>query len=86
MARYTSKLRQNKNGKPSYSTYYNLDKVYQRRDTDQYFIAQEGDRCDTLASRFYGDVNLWWYIARVNSLKSMNIPAGTHLRIPQISI
>ena len=47
-----------------------------------YFIAQEGDRCDNLASRFYNDSTLWWFIAKVNNLKTMNIPAGTSLRIP----
>jgi len=52
------------------------------KDTDQYFIAQEGDRCDILAFNFYGTPHLWWFIARVNNLKTMNIPAGTSLRIP----
>ena len=52
------------------------------RDDDMYFIAQEGDRCDNLAHQFYGDPLLWWFIARVNHLKSINIPAGTSLRIP----
>ena len=31
---------------------------------------------------FYGNPNLWWFIARVNNLKNNNIPAGTSLRIP----
>ena len=61
------------------TTIYN--KVPERND-DMYFIAQEGDRCDNLAQRFYGDSNLWWFIARTNNLKTMNIPAGTSLRIP----
>ena len=61
------------------TTIYN--KVPERND-DMYFIAQEGDRCDNLANRFYGDSTLWWFIARVNNLKTMNIPAGTSLRIP----
>ena len=61
------------------TTIYN--KVPERND-DMYFIAQEGDRCDNLANRFYGDSTLWWFIARVNHLKTMNIPAGTSLRIP----
>ena len=52
------------------------------RDDDMYFIAQEGDRCDNLAVRFYKDPKLWWFIAHVNNLKTMNIPAGTSLRIP----
>ena len=81
MARYSKTIRKHKN-KDSYSTYYNLDKTYERNDSDMYFRAQEGDRCDNLAQKFYGDPNLWWFIARTNSLKSMNIPAGTYLRIP----
>jgi len=28
---------------------------------------------------------LWWFIARVNNLKTMNIPAGTKLRIPVLT-
>ena len=48
-----------------------------------YFIAQEGDRCDNLAYRFYGSPELWWFIARVNNLSANNIPAGTSLRIPR---
>ncbi len=52
------------------------------RNDDMYFIAQEGDRCDVLANQFYGDSKLWWFIARVNNLKTNNIPAGTSLRIP----
>ena len=61
------------------TTIYN--KVPERND-DMYFIAQEGDRCDNLAQRFYGDSNLWWFVARTNNLKTMNVPAGTSLRIP----
>jgi nucleoid-associated protein YgaU len=53
-----------------------------KRDTDMYFIAQEGDRCDNLAFEYYGNSNLWWFIARVNDLKTNNIPAGPSLRIP----
>ncbi len=52
------------------------------RNDDMYFIAQPGDRCDNLAQRFYGSPELWWFIARVNNLKTMNIPVGTSLRIP----
>ena len=61
------------------TTIYN--KVPERND-DMYFIAQEGDRCDNLAQRFYNNPELWWFIARVNNLKTNNIPAGTSLRIP----
>ena len=59
--------------------------VYQMvplRNDDMYFIAQEGDRCDNLAYRFYNNTDLWWFIARINNIKTNNIPAGTKLRIP----
>ena len=52
------------------------------RNSDLHLISTEGDRCDNLAHRFYGDASLWWYIAKANHLKTMNIPAGTSLRIP----
>ena len=82
MARYenTSIYKVRKTHTDKYgTTIYN--KVPERND-DMYFIAQEGDRCDNLAQRFYGDSNLWWFVARVNNLKTMNVPAGTSLRIP----
>ena len=82
MPRYehTKRLKYKKTNVDKYgTTIYN--KVPERND-DMYFIAQEGDRCDNLAQRFYGDPNLWWFIARTNNLKTMNIPAGTSLRIP----
>tara|TARA_B100000287_G_C20667192_1_gene792102 strand:- start:3414 stop:3689 length:276 start_codon:yes stop_codon:yes gene_type:complete len=62
------------------TTYY---KEIPTRNDDMYFIAQEGDRCDNLAYRFYGSPELWWFIARVNNLSANNIPAGTSLRIPR---
>ena len=70
--------------KKSYST--TLYRAVPKRDSDMYFIAQEGDRCDNLAFRFYGDPTLWWFIAHVNNLKTINIPAGTSLRIPTSTI
>ena len=77
MSRYSStKL---KNQKVYGTTIY---KKVSERNTDMYFIAQEGDRCDNLAYRFYGSSELWWFIAKVNNLKTMNIPAGLSLRIP----
>ena len=51
-------------------------------DTDLYIITQYGDRLDNLAYEYYGDQHLWWFIARANHLRSMNVPAGTRLRIP----
>ena len=61
------------------TTYY--EKVPEEN-TDMYFLAQEGDRFDHLADRFYGDSQLWWFLARTNNLSTNNIPAGTQIRIP----
>ena len=80
MARYENTRKQSKNKKSYYST--TIYKKVEEKNTDSYFIAQQGDRCDNLAVRFYGDSSLWWFIARVNNLTTNNIPAGTSLRIP----
>ena len=83
MSRYknvNTRIIDGKSSKRYYTT--TLYRIVIERDTDMYFIAQQGDRCDNLAQQFYGDPTLWWFIARVNHLKTMNIPAGTSLRIP----
>ena len=80
MSRYQNTKLNRVNGKNHYQTTY-YSNVPEKND-DMYFIAQEGDRCDNLAYRFYGTPDLWWFVARVNNLKTMNIPAGTNLRIP----
>ena len=49
---------------------------------DIYVATEFGDRLDLLAHQFYGDVNLWWYIAKANGLKFMTIAPGTSLRVP----
>ena len=53
-----------------------------RSDNDLFVLTQHGDRLDLLAQRFYGDVSLWWYIAKANGLTFMTVSAGTRLRIP----
>ena len=80
MARYENTKKQIKNKKSYYTT--TIYKKVEEKDTDNYFISTEGDRCDNLAQRFYGDSTLWWFIAKVNNLTTNNIPAGTSLRIP----
>ena len=59
--------------------------LYQRipeTNGDLHIISTEGDRLDSLAFQFYGDPSLWWYIAKANNLTSMNVTAGTSMRIP----
>ena len=80
MSRYRYTKKEKKNKKNYYQT--TVYRKVEEKNTDGYFIAQQGDRCDNLANRFYGDTSLWWFIAKVNNLKTNNIPAGTSLRIP----
>jgi len=61
------------------TTYSSIPKT----DGDIYVITQQGDRLDNLAHQFYGDVGLWWYIAKANNLTFITIPVGTSLRIPK---
>ena len=83
MDRYKSTNKYKSNKKSYYRTtlYINVPE----RNDDMYFFSQYGDRCDLLAQRFYGDSDLWWFIAKVNHLKTMNIEAGISLRIPSLS-
>ena len=82
MARYDeTNIRKNQDTNKSYYNTTIYKEVPERND-DMYFISTEGDRCDSLANRFYNDSTLWWFIARVNNLTTNNIPAGTSLRIP----
>ena len=80
MSRYKQTKKISEKGNNYYQT--TIYKKVEEKNSDGYFIAQEGDRCDNLANRFYGDSTLWWFIAKVNNLTTNNIPAGTSLRIP----
>ena len=87
MSRYsTSKIRKksllpkNKNMVESYDT-----TIYQRipeTNGDLHIITTEGDRLDNLAFQFYKDPSLWWYIGKANGITTMNVEAGTSMRIP----
>ena len=57
-----------------------LPKVEERN--SDILLTTEGDRCDLLATTYYGTPELWWFVATVNKLSSNNIPVGTQLRIP----
>ena len=51
-------------------------------ENDVWVMTQDGDRLDLLATQYYNDPQLWWFIARANNLKFNNVPVGTTLRIP----
>ena len=53
MSRYKYTNINKKNKKKYYET--TIYKKVEEKNSDSYFIAQEGDRCDNLANRFYGD-------------------------------
>ena len=80
MSRYKNSRIKVENNKSYYKTTI-FDKI-PKSDSDIYVITQFGDRLDLLAHQFYGDVTLWWYIARANDLNTMIIPENIQLRIP----
>ena len=55
------------------------------RNNDIYIYAKSEDRIDTLAYKYYGDVSLWWIIARANEGFKGNtrLPINTKLIIPK---
>ena len=81
----SSKVRRGLKVPKAYSIDSNATTIYSsipKSDSDIYVITQAGDRLDLLAQQYYGDVSLWWYIAKANKLTFMTIPTGTSLRIP----
>jgi len=52
---------------------------------DIYIITTVGDRMDTLAKKYYGQVSKYWIIAEANAIGkgTLDIPIGTQLRIPK---
>lgn len=80
MSRYKKTLQTLKDNISRYGTTY-YDNVPESN-SDIFVTSQYGDRLDKLAHQFYGDSSLWWFIARVNNIKTMNVEPGTSLRIP----
>jgi len=54
------------------------------RDSDVFIYPKFGDRLDNLAHKYYGDVSLWWIIAKANNLDAAHIGLefDKQLRIP----
>lgn len=80
MSRYRNTKLKTKDNK----SYYR-NTIYQKipkSESDIYVVTQYGDRLDLIAYQFYGDVSLWWYIARANDLNTMIVPENIQLRIP----
>ena len=81
-SRYSNtKVNRDKSGFRVYNTTYYPDIPIS--DTDQFIYPRFGERLDMLAHKFYGDVTLWWVIAKANGLNGkMNVPQNTEIRIP----
>ena len=82
MNRYgNTKKKIDKDGKIVYSTtYYPTITV---EDTDIFIRTVFGTRLDNLAHQYYGDVSLWWVIAKANGIRGqVAFKPGTLLRIP----
>ncbi len=58
--------------------------VIERKPSDIFIETRHGDRFDLLAHEFYGDVSLYWIIARANNLikGGLGVEPGLRLRIP----
>ena len=80
MPRYRTTQITTRNNRSKYNT--TLYREVPEKNSDILLITQEGDRLDNLASEYYNDPSLWWFIARVNNLKSMNLEGGLQIRLP----
>tara|TARA_B100000287_G_scaffold111408_1_gene103785 strand:- start:1674 stop:1973 length:300 start_codon:yes stop_codon:yes gene_type:complete len=82
MNRYSStKIKLDKSGNRVYGTTYYPNIPIQN--SDSFLLSKTGDRLDTLAHKYYGDVTLWWVIAKANGIKGQTaLRPGTTLRIP----
>jgi hypothetical protein len=82
MKRYESTpVKFDKSGVRVYSTTYYPD--IKLSDSDIFIYPQEGQRLDTLAYKYYGDVSLWWIIAKANGVKGkVALSSDNPIRIP----
>ena len=82
MKRYsTTRRKLDKSGVEVYrTTYYPQIPI---SDNDKFVRPVDGDRLDTLAYRYYGDITLWWVIAKANGIKGKVVTSvDVVLRIP----
>jgi nucleoid-associated protein YgaU len=82
MNRYKkTEIKLDKDGKRVYgTTYYPTIPI---ENTDKFIITTLDNRLDSLANQYYGDVSLWWVIAKANGIKGKTVlKAGELLRIP----
>lgn len=75
--------------------FFNLNKTLLFINVDQLppslfqdYVVKEEDHWTLLASRFYKDVDLWWFICKFNNIMDpMTFPeAGTVIKIPTVDL
>jgi hypothetical protein len=65
---------------------FGLRKRVRMLDDEKYVIhvVQDGERLDMIADTYYGNPQLWWIIADVNSIfRFWTMAIGTELKIPE---
>ena len=82
MKRYaTTRRKIDKTGIQVYSTTYYPEIPLENE--DKFIHAVDGDRLDTLAHRYYGNMTLWWIIAKANGIKGKPaLSSDEIIRIP----
>tara|TARA_R110002020_G_scaffold10269_5_gene39564 strand:- start:1130 stop:1429 length:300 start_codon:yes stop_codon:yes gene_type:complete len=82
MNRYqTTRVKLDKSGVRVYGTTYYPDIPIEN--SDKFVVSRLGDRVDMLAYKYYGDVSLWWIIAKANGIKGKAaLEPGVVMRIP----
>lgn len=82
MNRYqTTRVKLDKSGVRVYGTTYYPDIPIEN--SDKFVVSRLGDRVDMLAYKYYGDVSLWWIIAKANGIKGKAaLEPGIVMRIP----
>lgn len=79
---FSNNTKQDQSGKIVYKSI--LYPVIRESSNDIFIIAKDSDRLDLIAYKYYGDVTMWWIIAKANGIKgTFFIPVGTQIRIPQ---
>lgn len=85
MNRYTTPLTvDTTKGIPYYTTA--LTTQIPSEDIPFYYVAQAGDRWDSLSYRFYKTSENWWILAKANNLAngSLAVPEGATIFIPNV--
>jgi nucleoid-associated protein YgaU len=81
-----SRYKNTKNFNSNYqNTFPAINIIDIQSNSDIFYVIVDGDRMDTLATKFLGDGRYWWIIALLNDIKvpfGDSMKPGTIIRIP----